>query len=200
MGEWTLSKEELFLWKTALLNVCGGAQIRLVLSILFVTRLWGTAANAAHSSSGGGLSSVASDTVRVERCNFWRNTVGTVVGLGNLTTTMPLAPQVWNVPNSSDFVPTFHVTEPTSLDPVDWDIRGGGARIELTTQQAVVHLSNFDGNKAMSAGLGGGLYTRNRYYLIDECMFRYVQSIVSTQDRRKRSPRVGSRFNCCSLS
>ena len=127
--------------------------------------------NTARGTAGGGLNALRCEGVWIHGTTFFRNTAGALRNFGNLTTTLPFAPLVWNVSNKTAFVPAFGVIEPTQLEPVAWPVRGGGARVESTTGLVTVLQCRFEGNSALSAGLGGGLYNRNKQYLLSELGF-----------------------------
>lgn len=119
-------------------------------------------------TAGGGVNVKQSGSALLRECVFIGNTAGSDWYFGNVTTELPFAPLLWNMSNTTRFVPSFGVVEPTSLEPVSWPVRGGGARVEETTGLATVLLCTFQSNNALSAGLGGGLYSRNKEYLLSE--------------------------------
>ena len=126
---------------------------------------------------GGGIALANSGLVTVNTTRFRRNTVGTWRGFGNLTTEIPFAPLLYNFTNSTTLLPQFNVLEPTQLDPIHWGIRGAGLMIDTSTR-STVDACVFQSNAALSAGLGGGLYIKSDYYIVERSNFRYSAYIV----------------------
>lgn len=110
--------------------------------------------------AGGGVSVFRADRVDVTYCHFEANAVGRERDLGPIETPVPVMPLAWNVTNDTRATPSIQLLEQTTLEPLEWPVRGGALAVDFCLDSEI-QFNEFVGNEALSAGLGGALYTRS---------------------------------------